>query len=122
MLLAGFPLRKAGRRMETRLAVYLSGQVPGDPGSGATEAARRSVRRAQVNPLTALAARLAARLLPRGQLQRLQRKLVQAGFAGERNLAIFLATELILAALLGTLGYLLIRRFGFNQLSPPLVL
>jgi tight adherence protein C len=75
-----------------------------------------------VNPLTAVFARLAARLLPRGQIRRLQRKLAQGGFGGERHLAIFLATELVLAALMGMLGYLLVRQFGLSQRSPALIL
>jgi len=118
VLLAGFTFRVAGRRLESRMAVYLAGHVSSGVAASTVSAPLLSGRHARVNPLTAVSARLAARLLPHGLIRRVRRMLTQAGFAGERNLAVFLATELVLAALLGTLGYLLIRQFGLNQRSP----
>lgn len=118
MLLAGFAFRVAGRRLERRMAVFLAGQVSPGAASGPASAPLLSGRHAGVNPLTALSARLAARVLPYGLIRRVRRMLTQAGFAGERNLAVFLATELVLAVLLGVLGSLLVRQFGLNQRSP----
>jgi uncharacterized protein YegL len=122
MLLAGYTFRVAGRRLENRMVVYLAGQISPSAASALRSAPVLSGRAAGVNPLTAISARLAARLLPHGLIRRVRRMMTQAGFAGERNLAVFLATELVLAALLGTLGYLLIRQFGLNQRSPLLFL
>jgi tight adherence protein C len=111
MLYLGVIVPRLQQRFQARLATYLGGYShpapatqPGPgPGSGLTS------RRIGVGPLTALSSRLMARLPPQRQLDRLRRMLAQAGFPTERQLRLFLAGQLGLAVVLGTLGFLMLR-------------
>ena len=124
LLYAGFVLPRFKRHLHLRLATYLGGQtVPSDRRGVETSLRPLQLRHGQVSPLTALAARLSARLLPRRQLGQVRRYLAQAGLQTERHLRLFLATRLALAMLLGGLGYgLVLARAPERALMMGLVL
>jgi tight adherence protein C len=111
-LVVGLARSRVNRRLQARLATYVAnGRVVRQP--------KASVgRRARLSPLTSAAARLAARLLPSRQLERLRRKLIQAGHQSERHLGLFLATELALGLLLAVGAYEFLHLRGLDQRSP----
>jgi tight adherence protein C len=104
LVYSGLVQPRLKRRQELRLATYVAGQ--GALGLRATSAeSSLSRRRVPVSPLVALFARLAARLLPSRQLERVRRLMVQAGLPTERHLWLFLAVALALTVLLSAAGY-----------------
>jgi len=117
-LFFGLARGRVNRGLEARLFTFVTGKP--EAASRRADASLLSTRRAQVNPVTWLAARIAARLVPGRQVQRLRRKLGQAGHASERHLALFLATELALALLLGSAGYALLELRGLGERAPVL--
>jgi len=117
-LFFGLARGRVNRGLEARLSTFVAGKP--EAASRRADASLLSTRRAQVNPVTWLAARIAARLVPGRQVQRLRRKLGQAGHASERHLALFLATELALALLLGSAGYALLELRGLGERAPVL--
>ena len=117
-LFFGLARERVNRGLEARLSTFVAGKP--EAASRRADASLLSTRRAQVNPVTWLAARIAARLVPGRQVQRLRRKLGQAGHASERHLALFLATELALALLLGSAGYALLELRGLGERAPVL--
>jgi tight adherence protein C len=120
LLYAGFVLPRTRRHLATRLATYLGGgngaELPLSLGSALGS------RRARVSPLTDASARVAARLLPRRQLWRLRRMLIQAGLPRDHHLRLFLAAELALAALMIGVAYVLVRVRGFDERGPVVVI
>src|SRR5215472_10871090 len=117
-LFLGLARGRVNRGLEARLSTFVAGKP--EAASRRADASLLSTRRAQVNPVTWLAARIAARLVPGRQVQRLRRKLGQAGHASERHLALFLATEPALALLLGSAGYALLELRGLGERAPVL--
>ena len=113
----GFVAPRLNRRVQARVATYLGGYGP----AGAAfqqSGIGLSSRRVDVGVLTNASSRVAARLLPRRQLGRLRRMMLQAGLPAERHLRIFLAAELALGILAGVTGYLFLRS---RELDPRLV-
>jgi tight adherence protein C len=114
-LLVGLTRGRGNRRLDARLSTFVAGKPATPFRAGGSVLA---VRRAGVNPITSIAARLAARLLPARQIQRLRRKLGQAGHSSERHLMVFLATEVALALVLGSAAYSLLQLRGLGDRSP----
>jgi tight adherence protein C len=119
-LFLGLARGRVNRGLEARLSTFVAGKP--EAAARRADPSRLSTRRAQVNPVTWLAARFAARLVPGRQVQRLRRKLGQAGHPSERHLALFLATELALALLLGSAGYAILELRGLGERAPVLPL
>jgi tight adherence protein C len=117
-LLIGVARGRVNRRLEARLSTFVAGRP--EATSRGADGSVLATRRARVSPITSLAARLAARLVPRRQVQRLRRKLGQAGHSSERHLALFLATELALALVLGSAAYGLLQLRGLGDRAPML--
>ncbi len=113
LMLIGFAGRRVNRRLHARMATYIADRsvVARQPQPGAG-------RHAPLSPFTSAAARLATRLLPSRQLDRLRRRLVQAGHKSERHIGVFLATEVALGLLLAAAAYEFLHVRGFDQHSP----
>jgi tight adherence protein C len=107
LIWAGYVAPRARRYLDARLATFVGGERAAV--RAATEIGGLATRHVEVSPLTSASARLVARLLPVRQLQRLRRMLTQAGLPTERHLRLFLAAQLALATLLGSVGYLIVR-------------
>jgi tight adherence protein C len=116
LLFVGLASSRVNKRLHARMAAYIADRLPDGRRSALsnTSAARRSA----FNPVTAAVARLAARLLPSRQLQRLRSKLVQAGHPSERHVGVFIATELALAVTVAAGAYELVHLRGLDQRSP----
>jgi tight adherence protein C len=119
LLFIGWLRTRANRRLQARLTTYVAGRPA--LASMDTGTPIRSPR-LRVNPLMGAAARLMARLLPGKQIERLRRKLIQAGHPSDRHLSMFLAAELALAVVLATVTYELLQLRGFAQRSPIVIL
>jgi tight adherence protein C len=116
LLFLGLVGRRVNRRMQSRLTTYLAGRP--DPGSTDTGLSSLSARRRRVNPLTAAAARLTARILPGSQIKRLRQRLIQAGYPLDRHVSLFLASELGLAVTLGIASFQVLQVNGLARRSP----
>jgi tight adherence protein C len=120
LLFFGLMRRRVNRRLQSRLAAYVAGRP--ELLSSGSKMPTLSARRGRANVLVAAAARLTTRLVPRRQIDRLRRKLIQAGHQSDEKLSLFLATELALAVLLAGCAYELLAARGFVQRSPVMVL
>jgi tight adherence protein C len=101
LLFLGFALRRTNKRLAARLAFFVAGRPHGS--------SQLLSRRAHVLGLTAAAAQLTARVLPDKHIQRLRRKLIEAGYRSDRQLHIFLAAELVFTVMFGLAGFELLR-------------
>src|SRR5213075_842223 len=115
----GLLMRDQNRRLQDRMARYLAAGAAQSQ-SAAAQLPLQS-RYAPVGPLTSASANVAARMVSRGQLGRLNRKLVQGGFSAERHLRLFLAAQLALAVLLASGGYAWLQAYGGSGRSPLLM-
>jgi tight adherence protein C len=113
LMLVGFDGRRVNRRLHARMATYIS-----DRSQAVRQAKPGAARHAPLSPFTSAAARLATRLLPSRQVERLRRKLVQAGHKSERHIGVFLATEVALGLLLAAGAYEFLHVRGFDQRNP----
>jgi tight adherence protein C len=118
LLFFGLIRRRVNRRMRSRLSTFVAGR----PQPGVEDAISKiSSRRTRLNPLTAVAARITARIIPSQQVKRLRRKLIQAGHPSDRQLSFFLAAELALAILLGAGAYEMLQITGSQRSGMSLI-
>jgi tight adherence protein C len=116
LLFVGLFGSRVNRRLHARLGTYVAGRA--HEGARPRQPKPSATRRTPLGPLTAAAARLATRLLPSRQLQQLRSKLTQAGHSSERQVGVFLASELALCLLLAAGAYQLVHLRGLDQSSP----
>jgi tight adherence protein C len=112
LLVVGVARRRANLKQQSRLLSYVAGQPLTNANQGLT------FYRTKLSPMTVTAATLTARLLPNRLLTWLRGRLIQAGYPSDRHLGIFLATELVLAVLLGGLAYVLLQGSAIAARSP----
>jgi tight adherence protein C len=115
LLLGCFGVR-VNRRLHARLHTYIVGSL--SDGTRIRQPKPAATRRAALSPLTAATARLAKKVVPSRQMQRLRQRLVQAGHQSERHVGLFLATEVALGMLLAAGAYELSQVSGLYQRSP----
>ena len=113
LLFVGLGRSRIDRRLHARLGAYVAAHTP-----DVRTRPQSSARRSRVSPVTAAVARLATRLLPSRQLQRLRSKLTQAGHASERQLGAFVASELGLGVTMAIGAYQVLHLRGVDQRNP----
>ena len=70
---------------------------------------RLKLNRVSISPITGAASSVVIRLLSKKQVDMAREKLVQGGYAAEGHLRNFMATKLILAAVVGGYGYIVLQ-------------
>jgi tight adherence protein C len=116
-LVFGYVRRHVDRRLQTRLSSFVSGLS-----TTLEDESHIAFSRRQLSPLTAATATYTARVLPRKQVAWLRRKLIQAGYPSDRQLAMFLASEVALAAVIGSAAFAAMHLTNFATRSPVAVM
>jgi tight adherence protein C len=93
----------------------LSAVVSGSP---TDEQIKFALRRSHLSPLTATTATFTGRLLPKGLLDYIRFRLIQAGYPQDRHVGIFLATQVALAILFGLASYVILDAQPFMSRVP----